>query len=507
MAVDALDEFTRAAMSLADDAGLIDETALAAAGATRSWAGHLEDLAGVCGFERVLERLAVRHNRVSATKAALLNLARPATAHEVADLTGYAANQDVATVFSTCGSIEAIAYGRWAAHPDPRFAVFVRAARRLADVDGIIDAAALAAATAELGFADQLDDFTAYVEYVRHGSLIAVADTDGAAVKAALVSAGGCMTVAEVAAATGLSTEAAHEALRGCRGAGYNRAQRCWEARTPPAATARGVTLRRDPVLGVCVDDVGLVDEQCLRQATADTAPAETLARQHGLAIVRGRLAVDDTNAANIKAALLSLGRPASTGELAELLGLAPKTVSRSLESIDSIIATPARCWVVDTADSTLRAFAEAAAACCDEAGLIDEDRLLQITANHNNDTFEGLVASLKLVRIDVRLAAADTIKARITAALLELDRPATTAEIATAQRVRRGGRLAQPGGGGAGAAGQEDPRCAGWWDRRRGVGSRVRRRRALQAVRGRVAVVQRRRRPHQRTSTGPHRS
>ena len=308
VAVDALDEFARMAMGLTDDAGLIDETALTAAAASRSWAGHLPDLVEVCGFEQVLGRLAVRHNRTSATKAALLRVARPASAHEIADRTGYNANQDVATVFSTCASIEVVAYGRWAAHPDQRFVLFVRTARRLADVDGIIDAEALAAAAAERGFADQLEDFIDYAEYVRYGDLIADG-SDEAAVKAALAAAGGCMTVAEVAAAAGLSTDAARQGLRSCKGARYNRAERAWQAVPAPATAAGGVSLRRDPVLGGCVDDVGLIDERCLRQATANTAPIETLAEQHDLAIVGGRLAIGDTNAANIKAHLLNLGR------------------------------------------------------------------------------------------------------------------------------------------------------------------------------------------------------
>ena len=430
--------------------GLIDESALAATGAIRHLAGHL-DLATVCGFERVMGRLAVRHNRVSATKAALLDLARPATAHEIADRTGYA-YQDVATGFSTCRSIVGVAYGRWAAHPDPQFVVFAQAARRLADVDGIIDAEALAAAAADGGFADQLDGFIEYVGYVRHGALIAVTENAVTAVRAALAAAGGYMTVAEVAAATGLSDEAAGEALRGCKGARYSRAQRSWEAYAPPAAALRGASLRRDPVLGACIDDVGLIDETCLRQATASTAPLETLVKQHGLTIVEGRLAITDTNAVKIKATLLGLGRAASAGELADRLGLAPKAASRLIESIDSIIATPRRLWVVDT-DNNLKAFAEAAASCCDEAGLIDEYQLRRITAL-DNDTFEELAARLGLVRIGSRLAAdsvsaevpsrwppwserigrrlaVDSVSARVTAALLDFDRPAMIAEIA----------------------------------------------------------------------------
>ena len=431
VAVDALDDFVRAAMGRADDAGLIDETALAAAGTGRGWGEHLGDLIAVCGFERIFGRLAVRHNRASATRAALLDLARPATAHEIADRTGYDANLDVATVFSTYGSIEAVSSGRWAAHPDERFVAFVRAARRLADVDGIIDTEELAVAAAEGGFADQLEGFVEYVGYARHGDLISVADSAVAVVKAALVAAGDCMTVTDVAVAAGLSVEAAHRALLDCKGARYDRAKRRWRAVTPPATTKRGAALRRDPVLGVFVDDVGLIDEGCLRQATASTAALESLAEQHDLAIVSGRLAIGDTLAARVKATLLNLGRAASTGELATLIGLNPKAVSRSIETIDSIIATPAQRWVVDTGDGALRAFAAAAAVCCDDSDLIDENRLRRITANHLNHSFEQLVASLGLVRVGGRLAARDTAKARITAAILDLDRPATTAEIA----------------------------------------------------------------------------
>ena len=95
-----LDRFAPTAMALADDAELIDERALREADAV--WGGDdivFEALVEVCGFERVFGRLAVRRNRDSLSKAALLDFGRSATSHEIAQRTGLAA-ADAALAFT-----------------------------------------------------------------------------------------------------------------------------------------------------------------------------------------------------------------------------------------------------------------------------------------------------------------------------------------------------------------------------------------------------------------------
>ena len=77
VSVVALEAFARTAIDLADDAELINEQALQQAVAAQGWDDAVvEALCGVCGFVRLFGCLAVRQNRVSLSKAALLYLGR-----------------------------------------------------------------------------------------------------------------------------------------------------------------------------------------------------------------------------------------------------------------------------------------------------------------------------------------------------------------------------------------------------------------------------------------------
>ena len=143
VSVAALEEFARAARDHTDDAELIDEDALLRAVVERGWDGAVvEALCEVCGFERLFGSLATRRNRFSLSKAALLDLRRSASRHEVAALTGLTPAA-VGMAFSTCASIVRTGYNRWAAHHDPRFVAFAAAAAELADDVGLIDEARL----------------------------------------------------------------------------------------------------------------------------------------------------------------------------------------------------------------------------------------------------------------------------------------------------------------------------------------------------------------------------
>ena len=140
VSVAALEEFAAAAMDATDDAELIDEDSLAAGrrGAglgQRRWWRRSAGCAGSSASSTVSQSGA---NRFSLCKAALLDLGRGASRHEVAELTGLAPAV-VGMALSTCGSVVRCGYGRWAAHRDARTSFsFVEAAAAAADDVGLI---------------------------------------------------------------------------------------------------------------------------------------------------------------------------------------------------------------------------------------------------------------------------------------------------------------------------------------------------------------------------------
>ena len=96
-------------------------------------------------------------------------------------------------------------------------------------------------------------------------------------------------------------------------------------------------------------DDVGVVDvDRFAADAASRTATQGTvdeLAELCGLVELSGRLALHEATDAAVKAALLSLERPASTAELATLTGCTPKAVSHALVETPSIVRAGPR-WV-----------------------------------------------------------------------------------------------------------------------------------------------------------------
>lgn len=63
--------------------------------------------------------------------------------------------------------------------------------------------------------------------------------------------------------------------------------------------------------------------------------------------VIHGQLALRETNRAKIKAAMLSLNRPATRPELAEMCGLTNKVASGTLSNIPSIIRTTRTHWAL----------------------------------------------------------------------------------------------------------------------------------------------------------------
>ena len=429
VSVAALEAFARAAMDSADDAGLIDEHALRGYALERGWdEGVFEALVEVCGFVELFGSLATRRNRFSLSKAALLDLRRGASRHEIAEMTGLTAEQ-VAMALATCGSIVRTGYNCWAAHRDPQFVRFAGAVAALSDDVGLIDEPFLERLASERGWDDRLDEWVAYAGYVRLNGQLAMAGTQRARVKAAVKYHGNGVRIEQIAETAELSVKAATAAARNI------------ETVRVTAGTCEIVTQRPSlvEVARANTDDVGIVDVDGFAAAAAahgHEGSVDELGAQCGLVELFGKLALKETTDAAVKAVLLDLARPAAVAELAELTGRSPKAVSHALTETESIVQAGRR-WSVDTDDGAVGQFAAAAADAADDVGLIDEQHLHDFTdARGWSDRYDDLVASCGLTRIGGRLALDTTHRAAIKAAVLDMGRPATTREVAAASGV-----------------------------------------------------------------------
>lgn len=95
-------------------------------------------------------------------------------------------------------------------------------------------------------------------------------------------------------------------------------------------------------------DDIGLVQESILRRVLPDRSWHhywEDLVGLAGLFRCNNFLAVKDTQKARVKAAVLSLGRPATRDEIAETSGLTPRQVAAQLPLLDDIVRADRTRW------------------------------------------------------------------------------------------------------------------------------------------------------------------
>ena len=425
VSVAALETFARTAMGLTDDAELIDDDALRRAASARGWDDNVvEALCEVCGFESLFGSLAARRNRFSLSKAALLDLRRSVSRHEIAELTGLTAEQ-VGMAFSTCASIVRTGYNRWAAHRDPQFVCFAEAVAALADDVGLIDEPRLRALASKRGWVDTLDDFIAYAGYVRLGEQLAMSDTNRAKLKAAVRHHGGSALIEQVAETAGLSLQAIASAAHSIRSVRLSK------------GTCRIVTPQRPTLAELAhtnADDVGVVDVDRFA-ATAAThgyeGTVDKLAARCGLVGLFGSFALKETTDAAVKAALLDLQRPAEIAELATLTGRSPKAVSHAVTETMSIVRV-GRCWTINSDDGALGEFAAAAFDAADDVGLINEQNLRGFADGRGwSDRFDDLVAACALARVEGCLALDETRRSALKAALLNVGRPATSHELA----------------------------------------------------------------------------
>ena len=175
---------------------------------------------------------------------------------------------DVAAAFGTCESIIRTGRNRWAAHRDPRFALFARTVAELADDVGLTDEDRLRRTASKGGWADSVDDFIAYGGYVHLSGQLAVSDIHRARVVAALVHLGGSARIESVAETAGLSTDAVMSATAKCR--------TVTKTRDELRLVAQQLSL--SAVAGACADGDGLVDVDAFR---GRRRPPNGFERQH----------------------------------------------------------------------------------------------------------------------------------------------------------------------------------------------------------------------------------
>ena len=93
-----------------DDAGLINETRLREIARHQSWGMSVDELIEVCGLPRLHGTLAMDATAAAAAKAALVELDRPATLHELADITGHRYGT-INSALARVGSVQRISRG------------------------------------------------------------------------------------------------------------------------------------------------------------------------------------------------------------------------------------------------------------------------------------------------------------------------------------------------------------------------------------------------------------
>ena len=426
--------FCEALLSARDDVGLADEPRLRAEAALFGLSGDaFEAAAEAAGCVRFFGRLAVMDTGKAAVKAALLHLGRPAAGAEIAELTG-CSRSAVAASFTSCPSIVRAGYDRWAAGTSEQMALvaaFGRALLASLDDAGLVDEASLRAAATQTGItAAAFDETAARAGCVRLFGSLAARNTPTSAAKAALLHLGRSASCGELAEMTGPSPDALEDAVSRCRSivaAGPRR----WRVAPVVGGDAFAAAVRR------CRDDVGLVDEPRLRQAAQRlciaSATFDEATAQAGCVRLSGHLAVKDTAKAAIKAALLALGRPATTPELHAITGRAETSISSELCAGPSFVRVAHALWTVVDRPSESSPLQSLLKACSDDVGLINEPNLRDMAeqAGIVEDALDAAVDAAGCVRLFGALAVKATHKATVKAAMLALDGPAAAVELA----------------------------------------------------------------------------
>ena len=386
----AVTAFASALDACSDDAGLLDESRLRLL-ATQAGidADRFDTFAEQAGCVRLSGRLAVADTATAAVKGALLDMGRSASVAAIADAAGLPRVKTSGGLRS-CRSVFRAGRDRWVVPPpgdEAAVTAFASALDACSDDAGLLDESQLRLLATQAGIdADRFDTLAEQAGCVRLSGRLASADTAVASSKAVLLSLARPTAVSELADITQRSMDEIGTVLSQCPSAvRIGRAR--WIVPSPGDAAAVKAFAA---ALDACSDDVGLIDDAQLKesmvQAGVEPGCAKTLLEQSGCVRLFGRLAVADTARAAVKAALLHLGRPSTTPELAELTGRAPGSISPELSKSDSFERVGYGQWTVAEPDQRTATLAAMVHACVDDAELIDEALLLRLASDAGID-------------------------------------------------------------------------------------------------------------------------
>ena len=438
----AVTAFAAAVDACSDDAGLLDESRLRLLAAQAGIdTDRFDAFAQQAGCVRLSGRLAAADTAIAAVKGALLDIGRSASVAELADATGL---QRVKTsgALRSCRSVFRAGRDRWVVPPPGDAAAvtaFAAALDACSDDAGLLDESRLRLLAAQAGVdTDRFDAFAQQAGCVTLSGRLASADTAVASSKAVLLSLARPAPLSELADLTQRSVDEVGTVLSQCPSAiriGRDR----WVV--PPPDDAAAVTAFA-AALDACSDDVGIIDDVQLResmaQAGVEPGRVETLLGQSGCVHLFGRLAAADTARAAIKAALLHLGRPSTTPELADLTGRLPGAISPELSKSSAFERVGYGRWTVAEPDPRTAALSAIVHACVDDAGLIDEAQLLRLASDAGIDAAAvnrytkqtGCRRMFGRLAVTSGVKALASVRAATKAALLHLGRSASCAEV-----------------------------------------------------------------------------
>ena len=368
-----------------DDVGLVDDVGLRVAATAGGWSDQIDEFAQICRYQRFSGRLASRRTPQAAVKAALWALGGAAAARDIAQAAEMT-NNATSRALTHCSSIRLDRTSRrWMITTD--------------------DTAPPATTRGIRAVAERAEAVAAVRQFNRP------------------------VTTTEIAAMIGRTHKAVY-AIFDTEPLIVQVAPQRWNV-----DTFNGTLQAFAAAAAGCCDDVGLINETELRRVAQTSGWADRfddLVQACGFVRFSGLLSAKTNIPAAVKAALLTLDRPASLDDITRLSGRDRHQVAATVGSIESLLSVSPGVWVAKDARSGVYAqFAAAVQANRDDVGLIDEHRLAETATRDGwNVPIEALIDDCGLGRVRGRLAWADTAAATTKAALLELERPATLQEL-----------------------------------------------------------------------------
>ena len=402
-----------------DDVGLVDDVGLLAAATAGGWSDQIDKFAQICRYQRCNGRLASRRTPQAVVKAALWALGGAAAVRDIAQAAEMTNNETVRAV-THCSSIR-----------------FDRTSRRW--MITTVDTAPQSTTSRTVDTAPQLPTSRTVDTAPRsvaargadraRGPIRAVAERAEAV--AAVRQIKRPVTIAEIAERIGRTHKAVY-AIFDTEPLIVQVAPRRWNV-----DTFNGTLRKFAAAAAGCCDEVGLINETELRSVAQTSGWADRfdeLVQACGFVRFSGLLSAKTNTPAAIKAALLTLDRPASLDDITRLSGRDRHQVAAKVGSIESLMSVSPGVWVDKDARGGIYAqFAAVVQANRDDVGLIDEHRLAETaTSDGWSVPIETLIGDCGLSRVRGRLAWADTALATIKVVLLELRRPATLQELCT---------------------------------------------------------------------------